>query len=211
MIVLKYLEQTTLTMISWAVSAGYPGLAVIMFLNTSLGFPPSELTCLFFGMAIAQGKLNIYYCILIASFFNIAGTSVLFYYALNRGRKDVTKIIDTINSKWYLVLLRYFGFSHTTINKVYRLFDHHDRLIVFAGRNVPLIRSVISLPAGICNMNKKAFFLFTSAGITFWISIWTCLGYYVGNDITSIEKYLVIIMAFIFSVILGKLLIRYPR
>lgn len=202
-----FVEKT----INFAASLGYSGLAAIMFLNTTLGFPPSELTCLFFGVNAAKGKFSIIPCIIIASISNTIGTCFLFFAARKWGKIKFYRVIDYIQSNRYLSFLKFFGFSKNAINAVLDLFNYYGYIIVFIGRNVPLIRSVISFPAGLSEMKPFIFVFFSALGITAWISIWTFLGYYIGDDIKSVIRYLLALFTFIGFSVFGKLLHSYIR
>ena len=60
---------------------------------------------------------------------------------------------------------------------------------MFFGRLIPLIRSLVSIPAGLTKMKLSKFIIFTTLGSGIWNSIWISLGFFLGDKWSSAEKY----------------------
>ena len=68
-------------------------------------------------------------------------------------------------------------------------FQRHGRWVIFVLRFSPLMRTMISLPAGLAHMGRVQFLIYTMAGTTIWNIILIGAGYYLGNNFTEVEKY----------------------
>jgi len=94
---------------------------------------------------------------------------------------------------------KYLFISNDDIDKAYKIFDKHGHGIIFFGRVIPIIRSVISLPAGVAKMNFWKFTLFTLAGTTLFAALLCLPGYFMGENwgvvVGYIEEYERVILA----------------
>ena len=113
---------------------------------------------------------------------------------------------------------KYLGISSNDLTKSKRWFERYGVSLVFWGRLVPGIRTLISVPAGIELMPLRKFLIWTTLGSLIWIAILTYLGYLFGENYAIIETYVdqikyfvkpILILIFIFFVI--KLLIRFIK
>jgi membrane protein DedA with SNARE-associated domain len=148
-------------------------VSVLMFLNSSIMVPPSQYICLAAGIVASSSDLSLVFLLTIAATIsNLLGTSVWYMF----GRLG-----------WYQPLLaRHAG---TPIFAPYlRLlpqirirFSRRAPLALCLFRLVPVIRSIISLPAGDVRMPILAFSASSFLGIFLWCALWTTLGAYVGT------------------------------
>jgi membrane protein DedA with SNARE-associated domain len=83
---------------------------------------------------------------------------------------------------------RYFLITHEKYDKAERLFMWNDRLYTFLGRFIPVVRHLISIPAGIFRMNPWWFSGLTFVGATIWCAILTGVGYYVGPSVLELAR-----------------------
>ena len=81
------------------------------------------------------------------------------------------------------------GFKVKDLQKTASWFEKHGAQLVFFGRLIPLIRSLVSIPAGLTKMKLSKFILFTVLGSGIWNSIWISLGFLLGDQWTKAEKY----------------------
>jgi membrane protein DedA with SNARE-associated domain len=84
---------------------------------------------------------------------------------------------------------KYVGVKLTDLQKTANWFERHGAQLVFFGRLVPLIRSLVSIPAGLTNMKPLKFILFTTLGSATWNTIWISLGFFLGDRWKEAEKY----------------------
>ena len=177
------------TIIDLCEDLGLFGLGVLMFLNTMIGAPPSEIICTAFGAAAVRKGYSLATLILVATIMNVAGTVVLFGWARKTGKRAVRvrlRIIQRGKRNW---LASCVGFGRTAIERVDALFLWHGPAIVCVGRNVPLIRSVISIPAGLSGMSLFSFLFYTTLGVALWVTSWILVGFFVGKDPAALFSY----------------------
>ena len=162
---------------------GYPGIFLMMLLESSF-FPfPSEVVMIPAGYLASKGEMNIIVVILSGIGGSLAGALLNYYLALWAGRKFLLKY-----GKYMLIHER-------TIFKMEQFFEKHGHISTFSGRLLPGIRQYISLPAGIAKMDLKQFMFFTSLGAGIWVVILTLLGYFLGENEALVKTYLTQIVA----------------
>jgi membrane protein DedA with SNARE-associated domain len=84
---------------------------------------------------------------------------------------------------------RYVGISEHKFAKVERFFRDHGEISTFVGRLFPVVRHLISLPAGLAGMHHLKFSAYTLAGAGIWVAILTAIGYALGANQELIERY----------------------
>lgn len=165
-------------------SFGYIGVALSMFIESFFAPIPSEIILPFSGFVASNGSLNIYIVILVAIVSAYLGT-LPFYFIGYLGEEKVYSFLDKYG--------KYFFISKDNLEKGYTVFEKYGNIFVLLGRVVPIIRSVISFPAGVSRMNFGVFTLYTLLGTAVWSSLLATAGYFLGEkwDIVSvyINKY----------------------
>jgi membrane protein DedA with SNARE-associated domain len=182
------------SLIDWLVQAidslGYLGVALAVFLETFIPPIPSQIIFPFSGFVASQGTLNIVLVILTASLVTYLGT-LPFYLIGLWGEGAILTFLKKYG--------KYLFISNDDIDKAYKIFDKHGHGIIFFGRVIPIIRSVISLPAGVAKMNFWKFTLFTLAGTTLFAALLCLPGYFMGENwgvvVGYIEEYERVILA----------------
>ena len=188
----------------------YLTICLAMFLENIIPPIPSEIIMPLGGFFVYQQKLNFY----ILVFWGLLGTILgsLPWYYLGR----------LVNEKRLTIFLekkgKYLGISPNDLIKSKRWFERYGVPLVFWGRLVPGIRTLISVPAGIELMPLRKFLIWTTFGSFIWVAFLTYAGYLFGENYPIIETYLdqikyVIkpILVLIFSYFLIKLLIRFIK
>ena len=102
-------------------------------------------------------------------------------------------------------ILIYFHFKPNSLENSLRWFKRYGKLSIFAGRLIPIVRSIISLPAGITKMNFFCFSFYTLLGIIIWNSILVYLGILLGNNWINIHEYIkqyALIISILFLIII---------
>lgn len=173
----------------------YGYIAVIFLMTAESIFPPipSEIILLLCGFLSSTTKMKIEYALLSATLGSVFG-AIFFYYVgtlLSKRRIKESFVEGKMNK---------LGFRQRDLNRATQLFNKHGTKLVFFGRLLPIVRSLISVPAGIVKMNKTKFFIYTFFGslIKNFISIY--LGYIAGSNWESINKYLDIYKDFIVGI-----------
>lgn len=169
-------------MVSWLVETvnawGYPGIVVLMFLESSF-FPfPSEVVVPPAGYLAAQGEMSLGLVIAAGVAGSLLGACFNYWLALSWGRP----FFDRYG--------RYLLVSQTSLTKADRFFARHGHISTFIGRLLPGIRQYISLPAGLTRMNLILFIIFTGLGAGIWVAILALTGYFIGNNQALIVQHL---------------------
>jgi membrane protein DedA with SNARE-associated domain len=163
-------------------SLGYWGIGLLMFLENLFPPIPSELIMPLAGFTVAQGKLDFIPAVLAGIVGTVLGALPWYYlgYLVN-----IERIEDWVDryGKWL-------GISVAELEKSRRWFNRHGRQVVFWGRLVPGIRTLISLPAGIEEMPLGEFLFYSTLGTTVWTLLLTCAGYFLGQNYTLVETWL---------------------
>jgi len=160
------------------------------------------------GFFVYQQKLNFY----ILVFWGLLGTILgsLPWYYLGRLVNE-KRLSNFLNKKG-----KYLGISSNDLNKSKRWFDKYGVSLVFWGRLIPGIRTLISVPAGIELMPLRKFLIWTTFGSFIWVALLSYAGYLFGENYPIIESYLeqikyivkpILILIFLYFFI--KLLIRF--
>jgi membrane protein DedA with SNARE-associated domain len=156
---------------------GYPGIFALMAMESSIIPVPSELVMPPAGYLAQQGQMNIWIAILMGTVGSLAGAYANYFTARWLGRPLVLKYG------------KYVWITEEKFAKVERFFLKHGEISTFIGRLLPVIRHLISIPAGIAGMNHLRFSLYTLVGAGLWCTILAWIGYFIGKEQALILKY----------------------
>lgn len=160
-------------------SIDYTAIFLLMTLESSIVPVPSELVMIPAGIIASSGWLNPWIATIVGWIGSVVG-ALLNYYILGRilGRVFIEKY-----GKYILI-------TDDKYKKAEDLFTRNDRLYTFIARLIPVVRHIISIPAGIFRMPIVPFILITFLGATLWCGILVTLWYYSGPYmITAIGRY----------------------
>ncbi len=189
------IELLTNFIIALIKATGYPGVFLLMTLESALIPIPSEATMPFAGSLVAFGTFNFWWLVIIGTAGNLLG-SVLAYGLGYLGENEVASFIRRYGK---YVLIREKEFQHARV-----LFKRFGEPIVFLSRILPAVRTYISLPAGIAKMDFKKFLIYTCLGSFIWSAVLTYLGMMLRNNWHVITPYFHILdILVIGSMILG--------
>ena len=181
----------------------YGYLAVFLLILIENIFPPipSEVVLTFGGFMTTQTSLHVLGVIVVATLASYLGAVILYYigYIL-----QPTKFERLLNNNFVKKL----GFKIENIEKAQSWFNHHGKSTVFLCRLVPVIRSLISIPAGMAKMNFIVFSIWTMVGTLLWNTILVYIGKALGNNWSEISVY-VKEYAIVIAVLVVILLIGY--
>jgi membrane protein DedA with SNARE-associated domain len=189
------------TAINWLLATilkfGYPGIFLLMAMESSVIPIPSELVMPPAGYWAADGKMNLWLAILCGTMGSLVGAYANYFAAHYLGRPLVLKYG------------KYVGITEEKFAKVETFFHKHGEISTFIGRLLPVVRHLISLPAGLAGMNHLKFSLYTLLGAGLWCTVLTSIGYIIGENQTLIMQYShqAVIGVIIFSVVLITLYI----
>lgn len=154
---------------------GYPGVAAVMFAENVFPPIPSELIMPFAGFLVGQDpRYNFYLMWLAGTIGTVLGALVLYYIGWWAG--------DTVIRNFLRRYGRWITVSEADYDRSLRVFGKYGSAIVFFGRLVPLVRSIISLPAGANHMPMPQFLLYTTLGSAIWTGLLTFAGLQLGEN-----------------------------
>lgn len=153
----------------------YWGVFFLMTIESSFIPFPSEVVVPPAAYLAAQGKMNLYLVILAALAGSLVGALINYFLAYYLGRPIIYRLAKTKLAKYLLI-------SEGKIRKAENYFVKYENSSTFFARLIPVIRQLISLPAGFVKMPLKSFILYTSLGSFIWVSILVALGYFFGAN-----------------------------
>jgi membrane protein DedA with SNARE-associated domain len=149
---------------------GLPGVFVLMFAESACIPIPSEATMLFAGFNVSNGEYSLFAATAVGSIANLAG-SWLAYWVGYIGRVDV---LEKHGRKLHI--------KKSHLEWADRWFERHGDATVFFSRMVPIVRTFISLPAGVARMPFWRFSVLTLAGCIPWVFGLTFIGKQAGDN-----------------------------
>jgi len=175
-------------------SLGYPGVFVLMLLNSALVPVPSEIILPFAGYLSSQGIFEFGMLLIYATTGSFVGSVLAYYLGLKFGRSFLKRY-----GKFVLITER-------KLLAVERFFQKYGDVSVFLGRLLPGLRTVISVPAGIGRMDFKKFCIYTLLGSSLWNLMFAYLGKWMGENWEKVETILQPIKFIIILLLLAILL-----
>ena len=169
------------TLIDWLLTTigamGYPGIFLLMAMESSVIPIPSELVMPPAGYLAQQGEMNILAAILCGTAGSLVGAYANYFAAHYLGRPLILKYG------------KYVWITEEKFAKVETFFHKHGEISTFIGRLLPVVRHLISLPAGLAGMNHLKFSFYTLLGAGMWVTVLTWIGYFIGKEQALIMKY----------------------
>ena len=170
---------------------GYPGIFLLMILESALIPIPSEIIMPFSGFLVSKGTFDPISVVLAGTFGNLVGSILTYYLGIKAGRAFILKY-----GKYIL-----FKKSHLEFTE--ELFEKYGDKISFFCRLLPAVRTYISLPCGVGKANFVKFSIYTFLGSLIWNSMLTYVGILLGNNWKNIDKYAIYLDIVAACVIVG--------
>lgn len=162
-------------------ASGYLGVFGLMAAESALIPIPSEVTMTFAGYLASTGRFNIYLLIIVGALANLFG-SVLAYWLGYWGEEHVIRSLIKKYGKYLLITEHEYDRSE-------KWFRKYGEKITFFSRLLPVVRTFISLPAGVAEMNFFRFSILTFLGSLIWSGLLAYLGLILGNNWNSLHIY----------------------
>jgi membrane protein DedA with SNARE-associated domain len=154
---------------------GYPGIIVLMAIESSVLPLPSELVMPPAGYLAAKGQMNAILAVAAGTLGSVIGALVNYALALFVGEPLLRKY-----GRYVLV-------SGRSLDRTEAFFRRHGEISTLLGRLLPVVRHLISIPAGVSRMSLRRFILFTALGAGVWCAILTYLGWIIGRHGEEVE------------------------
>jgi membrane protein DedA with SNARE-associated domain len=159
--------------VSWLLNLfrgmGYPGIIALMAVESSIVPLPSELVMPPAGYLAAKGEMSLAVAVACGVLGSVLGA--LANYGLARW----------LGRAFFLRLGKYVFITEKGLDRSERYFAAHGEISTFLGRMLPVVRHLISIPAGIARMRLGRFVVFTGLGALVWCSILTGIGWFIGS------------------------------
>ena len=163
---------------------GYPGLGLIMFLENVFPPIPSELVLPLAGWLTLEenARFSLLGVTIVGAIGSVAGA--FFFYGLGKwfDEKRVRYLLQRFG-KWFLL-------SEDDFDVALSWFDKYDEYVIFFGRMVPIVRSLISVPAGLANMHIGKFTIYTAVGTALWSFILAFAGRMLGENWSMVADFI---------------------
>ncbi|MDR3210515.1 MAG: DedA family protein [Planctomycetota bacterium] len=197
-VVCQWLADTLLAL-------GYPGIVILMGIESSFIPVPSEIVMPPAGYLISEGKMGWLAVLASGTLGCLIGSWFNYFLALWLGRP------------FFLRYGGYFGVNLAKIERAEAFFARHGEAAIFIARLIPVVRQLISLPAGAARMNLGKFTLYTFLGAGIWTAVLTWIGWEAGQNREILFSLLrqaggwVFVFAFLFALLYWVFLGRRRR
>lgn len=161
---------------------GYLGVALLVVLENLFPPIPSEVVLPFAGFVARDGEANLWGMIAASTIGSVIGAWILYGIAAAIGPDRVRSFVVRYG--------RWLRLTNADVDKTETFFDKHAGTAVLIGRCVPLIRSLISVPAGFRRMNFATFTIYTAVGSLVWNAVLIGAGYALRDRWADVEPVL---------------------
>jgi membrane protein DedA with SNARE-associated domain len=160
---------------------GLIGAALIIAVEVVIPPIPSEAILLLTGFNVALGRFGFVEAIVATTIGSLVGASLLYLL----GRIFTQERLEQLVQKWG----KYVGLHLKDLKKTLTWFERHGALLVLFGRMFPIVRSLVSIPAGLVKMGIAKFYIFSTIGIMIWNTLWITIGMNLGENWAQGEEF----------------------
>ncbi len=164
------LERFLVWLVETISALGYPGIVALMAIESSVIPLPSELVMPPAGYLVAMGRMDAVLALGSCILGGLLGSFANYWIASRVGRWVFVRY-----GKWVLV-------SERSLERSERFFQRHGPIAVFVSRLFPVLRHLVSIPAGIARMPVGRFFVYTGAGAGIWGAVLMFIGWLIGKE-----------------------------
>lgn len=165
-------------MTEWVLSImeqlGYLGIALLMFLDNIFPPIPSEVIMPSAGYTASQGDLQLIGVIIAGSCGSLIAAALLYWIGRKIPQQTLLSWVDHYG--------KYLFIKSKDVRKALDWFEKYGHRVVFFGRMIPAVRSLISIPAGMSGMQFSKFMLYSALGTVIWTTFLACIGFYLGEN-----------------------------
>jgi len=178
----EFLIEHIIRLISFT---GYIGVFILMTLESMIAPIPSEAVMPFAGFLIGEGKFNFLALCIVSTLGSITGSTISYYVGLYGGKPFVSKFGK------YLLL------DNHHLEMTENFFNKYGERTIFISRFIPIVRHLISIPAGVGRMNIAKFLIYTAVGATIWNMFLAYVGFYLKSHWNAVSEYFHVLDIFV--------------
>lgn len=178
---------------------GEVGVGVLITLENLFPPIPSEVILPLAGFRANEGELHVVLAWVAATVGALVGAVILYAIGALVGYE---RLNDLAAKRWFVVL------SQSDLARGNRFFDRHGGKVVLLGRCVPLVRSVVSVPAGLTGMHFGRFVLYTVIGSGIWNAAFIAAGWHLGQNYERVEGWIGPLSYVVLAALLGWLAVN---
>lgn len=179
-------------------SIGLAGVAGLIALESVFPPIPSEVVLLLSGFQVSTGEFGFVAAVVAATIGSLVGALILY---------GVGALVGEERLEWLLAKLgKPLGFKRADIDRAEAWWLRHGDRVVLFGRMVPLVRSLVSIPAGSNRMPLGRFCLYTTIGSAIWNVVWIAIGNALGDQWEKAERFTGYLDAVVIAGIVGGII-----
>ncbi len=178
MVQISFLFYKLMNLTEWIISImeqlGYLGIALLMFLDNIFPPIPSEVIMPSAGYSASQGQLLLSGVIIAGCIGSLTAAAILYWIGYKFNHDKIFRWVDRYG--------KYLFIKSCDVQKALTWFEQYGHRIVFFGRMIPAVRSLISIPAGMSHMPFWKFMFYSALGTIIWTTFLACVGFYFGEN-----------------------------
>ncbi|MEY2826338.1 MAG: hypothetical protein RLZZ122_702 [Actinomycetota bacterium] len=153
---------------------GLFGAGLLVALEVIVPPIPSEAILLLTGFNISLERFGFAEALIATTLGSLLGATLLYFLGFAFTEERLEKIVAKYG--------KFVGLPLKDFKKTMAWFERHGSALVLFGRMIPIIRSLVSIPAGLVRMHLGKFYIFTGLGALAWNSIWISIGFNLGEN-----------------------------
>lgn len=162
---------------------GYLGVCFLIAIENIFPPIPSEVILTLGGFMTTYTRLTVPGVIVFSTIGSLIGALILYRIGMELNRERLGYVMESR-------MFRRLGFEKTDVEKTIAAFERHGKKAVLFGRCIPIVRSLVSVPAGMAQMNLTVFLFYTTIGSTVWNVLLVSLGAALGASWETTLVYL---------------------
>lgn len=160
---------------------GLLGAAFLIGIEVIIPPIPSEAILLLTGFNVSLGRFGFLEAILATTAGSLLGASFWYLIGYFFTRERLENTVGKFG--------KYVGLSLKNMQKTMQWFERYGGALVFFGRMLPIVRSLVSIPAGLVKMGVAKFYFFSIIGILIWNTLWISIGFNLGENWQTAEDF----------------------
>jgi membrane protein DedA with SNARE-associated domain len=184
-------------------SIGLVGVAVLVALENVFPPIPSEVILLLAGYNVELDRFGFIGAVIAATIGSIIGAYFLYGVGRVLSEERLEGLLAGIG--------KYVGLKKKDVHKGFEWFERHEDPVVFFGRLIPVVRSVVSIPAGAEKMPLIKFTVLTGVGSLIWNTVWVSIGWGLGSQWEKAERWSSLLQYIVVAVVLIAIVVLVIR